>query len=70
VKNEMGGTCSAYWEHRVVYVLLVGKAEGKRALGRPSSKWDYYNKMKQQEVASDWMELAQYREWWRKLGMR
>ena len=53
MKNEVGGTCSAYWEYRVVYVLLVGKAEGKRALGRPSSRWDYYNnKMKQQEVGS------------------
>ena len=53
MKNEMGGTCSAYWEYRVVFVLLVGKAAGKRALGRTSSRWEYYNnKMKLQEVVS------------------
>ena len=43
LKNEMGGTCSAYVEGRFVYMLLVGEAEGKRPLGRPSSRWEYYN---------------------------
>ena len=32
-------------------MLLVGKSEGKRPLGSPSSGWEYYNnKMKLQEV--------------------
>jgi hypothetical protein len=32
----MGGTCSAYdIERRDAYRVLVGKPEGKRALGRP-----------------------------------
>jgi hypothetical protein len=35
-KNEMGGTCSTYErERRDAYRVLVGKPEGKRALGRP-----------------------------------
>jgi hypothetical protein len=50
VKNGIGGTCSAYAEGRVVYMLLVGKAEGKRPLRRRSSGWEHYNKMKFQEV--------------------
>jgi len=50
VENAMGGIFSAYGEGRVVYMLLVGKAEGKRPLGRPSCRWDYYNKVKLKEA--------------------
>jgi hypothetical protein len=31
----MGGACSADGEERGVYRVLVGKPEGKRAVGRP-----------------------------------
>jgi hypothetical protein len=34
-KNEMGGVCSSVGEERGVYMILVGKPEGKRPLGRP-----------------------------------
>ena len=34
-KNEMGEACRAYGRSRGVYRTLVGKAEGKRPLGRP-----------------------------------
>jgi hypothetical protein len=36
----MGGACSAYWEGRAVYRVLVGKPEAKRPLGRPRLRWE------------------------------
>jgi hypothetical protein len=38
-EDEMGGPCSTNWENRNAYRLLVGKPEGKRALGRPRHRW-------------------------------
>ena len=38
----MGGACSAT---RGVYRVLVGKPEGKRALGRPRPRWENNIKM-------------------------
>ena len=29
-KNELGGAYSVYWERRGVYMVLVGKPEGKK----------------------------------------
>ena len=52
--------------HRV----LVGKPEGKRALGTPRRRWEDNIKMDLQEfggVRGDWMELAQDRDGWRAL---
>jgi hypothetical protein len=35
-KDEMGRTCSTYWEERNThYKIFVGKLEGRRPLGRP-----------------------------------
>jgi hypothetical protein len=48
-----------------VHRLLVGKADGKRPLGRPRRIWEDNNMMDVQEVGGgrgDWMELAQDRE--------
>jgi hypothetical protein len=48
----------------------VGKAEGKRPLGRPRRKWEDNIKMDVQEVGGgrgDWMELTQDRDRWRAL---
>jgi len=68
VKNEIGGTCSAYGGRRGVYRDLVGKPEGKRPLVRPRCKWEDNIKMDLQEVGCDGMdliELAQDRDrWW------
>ena len=53
-----------------VHRVLVGKAEGKRPLGRPRRRWEDYIKMVLQEVGGgrgDWMELAQDRDRWRAL---
>jgi len=52
-------------EKRGMCRVLVGKAEGKRPLGRPRRRWKDDIKMDLQEVGSggmDWIELAQDRE--------
>ena len=54
-----------------MYRVLVGKPEGKRPLGRPRRRWNNNIKMDLQDVGCsgmDWIELAQDREWWRKLA--
>ena len=50
--------------------ILVGKPEGKRALGRPRHRWEYNIKMDLQEVGcedTDWIEMVQDRDRWRAL---
>jgi hypothetical protein len=57
-------------EGRGVYMVLVGKPEGKRPLGRPRRKWEDNIKMDLQEVGyggMDWIELAQDRDRWQAL---
>jgi 3-oxoacyl-ACP reductase-like protein len=52
-------------ERRGLYRVLVGKAEGKRPLGRPRYRWEDNIKMDLQEVGCwgmDWIELAQVRD--------
>jgi hypothetical protein len=49
-------------ESRGAYMVLVGKSEGKRPLGRPRCRWEDNVKMDLQEVGcagTDWIELAQ-----------
>jgi hypothetical protein len=50
--------------------LLVGKPEGKRALGRPRRRWLGNIKMAFEEVGwgdVDWIGLAQDKDRWRAL---
>jgi len=57
-------------EGRGVYRVLVGRHEGKRALGRPRRRWEHNINMDIQEegrACRDWMELAQDRDGWRAL---
>jgi hypothetical protein len=57
-------------EERGVHMLLVGKPEGKRPLGRLRRRWEDTIKMDIQEIGGgcgDWMELAQDRDRWRAL---
>jgi hypothetical protein len=57
-------------EGRGVYRVLVGKPEGKRALGRPRHRWGDNVRMNFQEVRcgrEDWIGLAQDRDRWRAL---
>ena len=49
---------------------MVGKPEGKRALGRPRRRWEDNIKMELQEVGCgvmDWIELPEDRDRWRAL---
>jgi hypothetical protein len=51
-----------------LFRLLVGKTEGKRPLGRPSSRWEDNNKIDLQQLGyegMDWIEMAQDRDRWR-----
>jgi len=53
-----------------VYRVLVGKPEGKRALGKPGCRWEDNIKMDLQEVGCggmDWIDLAYDRDRWRAL---
>jgi len=55
-------------ERRGVHSVLVGKPEGKSALGRPRRGWEDNIKMDIQEIGCgivDWIELAQDRDKWR-----
>ena len=66
----MGVHVARMGERRGVYRVLVGKPEGKRALGRPRRRWEDNIKMDLQEVGCrgmDWFELAQDRDMWREL---
>jgi hypothetical protein len=56
-------------ERRVAYRILVGRPLGRRPLGRPRHRWEDNIKMDLQEVrwGMDWIELAEYRDWWRAL---
>jgi hypothetical protein len=55
-------------EWTCVYIVLVGKPERKRPLGRPRRRWENNIKMNLQEVGCvgmDWIELPQDRDrWW------
>jgi hypothetical protein len=57
-------------EKRNVYRLLVGKAEGKRPLGRPRRRWIDNIKVDLLEIGLSvvvWIGLAQDRYRWRAL---
>jgi hypothetical protein len=57
-------------EKRNIYRLLVGKPEGKKALGRPRHRWADNIRMHLGEVGwgdVDWIGLAQDRNNWRAL---
>jgi hypothetical protein len=55
-------------EGRNVYRVLVGKAKGKRPLGRPRRRWEDGIKMDLREIGwrgVEWIHLAQDRDRWR-----
>jgi hypothetical protein len=61
----MGGNVARMGEGRGVYIVLVGKPEGKRPLGRPRRRWEENIRLDLQEVGrgcGDWIGLAQDRD--------
>ena len=57
-------------ERRGVFLVLVGKPEGKKPLGRPRRRWEYNIKVDLRKVGCagmDWIELAPNRDRWRAL---
>jgi hypothetical protein len=57
-------------EKRNAYMILVGKREGKRSLGRQRRRWVDNNKMDLREIGwdgGDWIDLAQDRDQWKAL---
>jgi hypothetical protein len=52
------------------FLVLVGKPEGKRPLGKPRRRWDGNIKADLQEVGCggmDWIELPKDRDMWQAL---
>ena len=69
-RMRWAGHVARMGEERGVYRVLVGKPEGKRPLGRPSSRWVANIRTDLQEVGCghvDWIGLAQDRGRWRTL---
>jgi hypothetical protein len=57
-------------EKRNAHMILVGKPEGKRPLGRPRRRWVDNIKIDLREIgwhAIDWIDLAHDRYPWRAL---
>jgi hypothetical protein len=57
-------------ESRCIYMVLVGKSEGKRPNGRPRHRLEDNIKMDLHEVGCDlidWIDLTQERDRWRAL---
>jgi len=53
------GNVACMRERRSIYSVLVGKAEGKRPLGRPRRRWEDNIKMNLQKVECEDMD-----RWW------
>jgi hypothetical protein len=61
----MGRACSAHWEKKNAYRILVGKPEGKRPLGGSIRRWVGSIKMDLRDIewaGMDWIDLAQDRD--------
>jgi hypothetical protein len=57
-------------EKRNAYMILVGKPEGRRPLGRPRCRWVDNIKMDLREIGwggVHWIDLTQDRDQWRTL---
>jgi hypothetical protein len=65
-ENEMGRACSTNGEKNA-YMILMGKPEGKRPLGRLRRRRVNYIKINLREIGyidMDWIDLAKDREQW------
>ena len=69
-RMRWAGHVARVGQGRGVHRVLVGKAEGKRPMGRPRRRWEDNIKMDLQELGGgggDWMELAEDTDRWRAL---
>jgi len=69
-RKRWAGHVAHMGEERVVYMVLLGKPEGRSPLGRPRRRWVDNIRMYLQEVGCgyvDWIGLAQDRDRWRTL---
>jgi hypothetical protein len=69
-RMRRAGNVARMREKRTAYMLLVGKPEGRRPLGRPRHRWVDNIRMDLGEVGwgdVDWIGLAQDRNRWRTL---
>jgi hypothetical protein len=69
-RMRLEGHMAPMGQDRDVYMILMGKPEGKIPLGRPRRKWEDGIRMDLREIgwgSVDWIELAQERDWWRAL---
>jgi hypothetical protein len=65
LRMRWAGHVARMWERKGIYMVVVGKPEGKRPLGRPRRRWEDNIKMDVQEVGCagmDWIEVAQDRD--------
>jgi len=69
-RMRWAGHVARMGEGRGVYMVLVGKPEERRPLGRPRRRWEDNIRIDLPKVGCggvDWMELAQDRDRWRAL---
>jgi len=64
-RMRLAGHVAVMGESRGVYMVLAGKPEGKKPLGRPRHRWKDNIKIDHQVVGCegmDWIDLAQERD--------
>jgi len=66
-RMKWDGHVARMGEERGVYMVLVGKPEGKRPLGRPRRRWVDNIRMEVGCGCMDWIGRAQDRDRWRRL---
>jgi hypothetical protein len=69
-RKRRAGLVSCIEKKRNAHRILVGESEGKRALGRPSRRWENNIKIKPREigwVSMNWIDWTQDIGQWRVL---
>jgi hypothetical protein len=69
-RMRWAGHVARMGEWRSAYIVLVGRPEGKRPLGRPRRRWEDNIKMDLMDIGIDeanWIRLAEDRVQWRVL---
>jgi hypothetical protein len=66
-KMRWAGHAVCIEEMRNTFIILVGKPEGKRLLGRSKRRWNGNIRLERGWEGVDWIHLAQDRDQWRLL---